>query len=61
MTCFFMKKSESRINLRALTESEKGMLCQPRVIEAGREMVAGVDEEKKEKRRASVSSSLTLS
>ena len=44
-----------------LTESERGMLWQPRVIETGRELAAGFDEEKKEKRRASVSLSLSLS
>ena len=56
-----MDNSESRMNPRFLAESEKGTLWQPRVIESGREMAAGFDEEKKEKRRASVLSSLSLS
>ena len=55
-----MDNSESRTNPRFLAESEKGMLWQPRVIESGREMAASFDEEK-EKRRASVLSSLSLS
>ena len=55
-----MDNSESRMNPRFLAESEKGMLWQPRVIESGREMAAGFDKEK-EKRRASVLSSLSLS
>ena len=50
-----MDNSESRMNPRFLAESEK-----PRVIESGREMAAGFDEENKEKRRASVLSLLTL-
>ena len=45
MTCLFMDNSESRMNPRFLAESEK-----PRVIESGREMAAGFDEENKEKR-----------
>ena len=61
MTCFFKDNAESRMNPMFLTESEKGMLWQPRVIESGREMAAGFDEEKKEKRRASVLSSLSWS
>ena len=56
-----MDNSESRMNPRFLKESEKGMLGQPRVIESGREMAAGFDKEKKEKRRAFVLSSLSLS
>ena len=48
------------MNQRFLAEAEKGMLWQPKVIESGREMAAGFDEEK-EKRRASVLSSLSLS
>ena len=56
-----MDNSESRMNPRFRTELEKGILWQPRVIESGREMAAGFDEEKKEKRRASVLSSLSLS
>ena len=54
MTCFIVDNSESRINPRFLTESEKGMLWQPRVIESWREMVAGFHEEKEKERRASV-------
>ena len=48
MTCFFMDNSESRMNPRFLAESEKGMLRRSRVIESGREMAAGFDEEKGE-------------
>ena len=55
-----MDNSESRMNQRFLAESEKGMLWQPRVIESKREMAAGFEEEKKEKRRAFVLSSLNL-
>ena len=61
MTCFFMDNSESRMNPMFITESEKGMFWQPKVIESGTEMAAGFDEEKKEKRRAFVLSSLSLS
>ena len=57
---FLHDNSESRMNPRFLAESEKGMLWQPREIESGREMAAGFDEEKKE-RKASVLSSLSLS
>ena len=49
MTCFFKDNAESRMNPMFLTESEKGMLWQPRVIESGREMIAGFDEEKNRK------------
>ena len=56
-----MDKSQSRMNPRFLAESEKGMLWQPTEIESGTEMAAGFDEEKKEKSRAIVSSSLSLS
>ena len=56
-----MDNSESRMNPRFLAESEKGMLRRSRVIESGREMAAGFDEEKGEKKRASVLSSVSLS
>ena len=49
------------MNPRFLTESEKGMLWQRGVMESGRETVQGFDEEKKEKRKAFVLSSLSLS
>ena len=54
MTCFFMDSFESRMNPRFLAESEKGMLCEPRVIESGKETVEGFTEDEKGKRRASV-------
>ena len=47
-----MDNSESRMNPRFLAESKKGMLRQPRVIESGREMTAGFDKEKKEKKES---------
>ena len=37
---------------RFLAESEKGMLCEPRVIKSGRETVEGFKEDEKGKRRA---------
>ena len=49
-----MDSFESRTNPRFLTESEKGMLWEPRVIESGRETVDGFKEDEKGKRRASV-------
>ena len=56
-----MDNFELRTNARFPTESEKGMLWPQRIIESGRKMVEGFEEEKKEKRRASVLSSLSLS
>ena len=53
----FWVKNESKVPSRI----RERMLWQPRVIESGREMAAGFDEEKKEKRRASVLSSLSWS
>ena len=59
--CFFIDSFESRMNPRFLAESEKGMLWEPRVIEPGRETVEDFKEDEKVKRRASVSSSFSLS
>ena len=56
-----MDSFESRMNPRFLSESEKGMLSEPKVIESGRKTVEGFKEDEKEKRRASVLSSLRLS
>ena len=56
-----MDSFESRMNPRFLAESEKGMLWEPRVIESGRGTVEGFKEDEKEKRRASVLSSFSLS
>ena len=61
MTYFFMDRFESRMTPRFLAESEKGMLCEPRVTESGRETVEGFKENKKGKRRASVLSLFRLS
>ena len=59
--CFFMDSFESRMNPRFLSESEKGMLSEPKVIESGMETMEGFKEDEKEKRGASVLSSLRLS
>ena len=52
-----MDSFESRMNPRFLAESEKGMLCEPRVTESGRGTVEVFKEDEKGKRRASVLSS----
>ena len=51
-----MDSFESRMNPRFLSESEKGMLWESRVIEWGRETVEGFKEDEKGKRRAVLSS-----
>ena len=56
-----MDSFESRMNPRFLAESEQGILWEPRVIESGRGTVEGFKDDEKEKRRASVLSSFSLS
>ena len=54
-----MDSFESRMNPRFLSESEKGMLSEPKVIESGMETMEGFKED--EKGKSSVLSSLRMS